>query len=444
MSTGISQNTMGYCKLVAGCVGGVGLAVAYQTGAIGPALTAIGAIGCLLAISSSRNASHSSSRNASHKQIAAAQASGLLMTPGLDDYFRNRIIETVASIPANERVQFINLAARLMHPGMLNPDLQIVIIIHALAAMPADERAQAVALALNCNAEALWNEDRDAILFTIQHAGNERAGRMQRVRDQIPQDLANGLENRDIVRRILVLLETPLNQPIPPLRARMAELAAEGHNAIDVHHGSRDAKTREAIELLKKQQGPLETNTIKEAVGNFIQYLNDNKGNAEIRAKAQQALNGPDETWPPLLHNHALHAIDGGRLRISGEELIARLWIFANEQKSETERENCRFGIMKALSDSIEYGGRVCPPGQTQRQVISVLQGRLEGVNVDDVEVVRAKTLNEHTAAFLSGQMTTTDRAQLIQAAGEYLNQNPDVNRDAFMAAINTYANNSL
>ena len=123
----------------------------------------------------------------------------------------------------------------------------------------------------------------------------------------------------------------------------------------------------------------------------------------------------------------ALHAIDGGRLRISGEELIARLWIFANEQASERERENCRFGIIKALSDSIEHGTRVCPPGQTQRQVIAVLQGRL---NVDNVDVVRTKTLNEHTAAFLIGQMTTTDRAQLFQAANQYLNDHPDVNRD--------------
>jgi len=213
---------------------------------------------------------------------------------------------------------------------------------------------------------------------------------------------------------------------------------------LNVHQGSRDAKTREAIELLRKRQGTLDPKTISEAVEQFKQYLNAYEGDSAVKANAQQALNGPPEIWPPLLHNNTLHAIDGGNLRITGEELIARLWIFANEQKSETERENCRFGIIKALSDSIEHGGRVCPPGQTQRQVIAVLQGRLEGVNVDDVEVIRTKTLNEHTAAFLSGQMGTTDRAQLIQAAGEYLNQNPDVDRDPFMAAITTYANNSL
>ncbi len=368
-----------------------------------------------------------------------------LITPESTFEERFQIIQAIAGVPANEREQVTALASSLITQFFMDAEgLDISSIIDLLATIPANEREQVITLASILITQELDYVARGQIIGAVARAGNERADRVQIVVNQIPQDLQNGLENADIVGRMIIILETPLNQPIPLLHGEMVELAAQGQNAIDVHHGGRDAKTREAIELLKKQQGPLETNTITEALGNFIQYLNDYKDNADIKAKAQQALNGQPEIWPPLLHNNALHAVDGGRLRISGEELIARLWIFANEQNSDKERENCRFGIIKALSDSIEHGTRVCPPGQTQRQVIAVLQGRLEGVNVDDVEVIRTKTLNEHTAAFLSGQMGTTDRAQLIQAAGEYLNQNPDVDRDPFMAAITTYANNSL
>jgi hypothetical protein len=281
MSIGIrSQNSMGYCKLVAGCVGGVGLAVAYLMGAIGPALTAIGAIGCLWAIGSSRNLSGERdlinreivlnnrgvvpqfppSSIANNRERIAAQVSGL-MIPDMDDQARNAIIETVARIPANEREQVITLASRLIRPQMLDSDRAY--IIEAVASIPVNECEQVINLASPLFTQILTDDvftagfitwGKTQILGAVARAGNERADRVQRVLHQIPQDLANGLEYTRIVSRIVVILETPLNQPIPALRARMADLAAQGQNAIDVHHGSRDAKTRAAIELLIKQQ----------------------------------------------------------------------------------------------------------------------------------------------------------------------------------------------
>ncbi len=607
MSIGIRiQNTMEYCKLAAGCVGGAGLAVAYQMGAIGLALTAIGGIGCLWAIASSRNTSGERDLNngrivSNNREQIAAQASGLIH-PDMDAPMRNAIIETVAripahdrkqvidlalsflppagtlfssdryniiktvasipannreqvmnlafrlintetsitvrrliiqtlartpaneheqvmnlalqitriddpstpfiiqivastpanereqvmdfasrlihpqmpsiemyfiikavaSIPANERVQFINLASRLftqdranfgitiatfaripanervqfinlvsplIHPQM--PSIATYSIIESVASIPVNEREQAITLAfrlINQETDAL---DRSRIIARVARAGNEREARVQRVLHQIPQDLANGLENEAILYRMLVILETPLNPPIPPFRAGMAELA----HAIDVHHGSRDAKTREAIELLRKHQGLLNPTRISAAVEEFKQYLNAYAGDSAIKNTAQQALHGPpeNEDWAPLLNN-AIYTIDNGRLSISGEELIARLWIFANEQSEKKEQENCRFGIIKALSDSIEHGRRVCPPGQTQRQVVAVLQGRLKGVNVDGVR----KTTNELVAGLIV-ENKGAGRAQLIQAAGVFLDRNPDVDRDAFMIELNEY-----
>ncbi len=506
MSIGIRiQNTMGYCKFVAGCVGGAGLAVAYQMEAIGLALTAIGGIGCLWAIASSRNTSGERDLNSgrivsNNREQIAAQASGL-MIPDMDDRTRNAIIETVARIPVNERGQVIglvsrypqmcnttnilqiisdiaripanereqvtHLVSRLIRPHMLSMSISAIFteaasipvngreqvthlvsrlihpqmhgigisfIIRSVASIPANEREQVINLVSRLIHPQMDSLQICLIIGTVANAGNERAGRMQRVLHQI-QDLANGLENEAILHRMLVILETPLNQPIPPFCAGMAELAAQGHNAIDVHHGSRDAKTREAIELLRKHQGLLNPTRISAAVEEFKQYLNAYAGDSAIKNTAQQALHGPpeNEDWAPLLNN-AIYTIDNGRLSISGEELIARLWIFANEQSEKKEQENCRFGIIKALSDSIEHGRRVCPPGQTQRQIVAVLQGRLKGVNVDGVR----KTTNELVAGLIV-ENKGAGRAQLIQAAGVFLDRNPDVDRDAFMIELNEY-----
>ena len=144
MSIGIRiQNTMGYCKFVAGCVGGAGLAVAYQMEAIGLALTAIGGIGCLWAIASSRNTSGERDLNSgrivsNNREQIAAQASGL-MIPDMDDRTRNAIIETVARIPVNERGQVIGLVSR--YPQMCNTT-NILQIISDIARIPANEREQ--------------------------------------------------------------------------------------------------------------------------------------------------------------------------------------------------------------------------------------------------------------------------------------------------------------
>ncbi len=97
-----NQDSMGYCKLVTGFVGGAGLAVAYQIGAIGPALTAIGAIGCLWAIASSRNTSGErdliNNRTVSNncEQIAAQAPSLTAIPPALektDDSFTHSLPE---------------------------------------------------------------------------------------------------------------------------------------------------------------------------------------------------------------------------------------------------------------------------------------------------------------------------------------------------------------
>ena len=394
-----------------------------------------------------------------------------LITQGMGANERGSLIEAVAKVPASDREQVIALVSPLISQDMTARDIEY--LIEAIARVPVSDREEVIRLASRFIAQNIL-DSRDAVRFFAQmEVGRgqfcdlailltqdiprdnfndkrlicralwtigpvERAERAQRALDQIPQDLLNGLENEEMPLRIATILETPLHQLIPPLRARMAELFEAGHNAVDVHHDGRDASTRKAVELLQKRQGQLSEEVISNGVKEFKQFLNAFE-NSDLKAKAQQALEGqdPQEVWPPLLKNNNTHAIDGGRLLISGEELIARLWLYANQHP---EKENCQISMIKALADSIEEGKRVCPPGQTQRLVVGVLQGRLEGANVDKVEAPTI-TLNQSVAAFLSENQTCPSRAQLMTNAEVFLNTNPLVNREAFLGEINYFAN---
>jgi hypothetical protein len=421
------RDEMRYFKLGMGCGGGVGLAVAYKMGAIGPALTAIGAVGCLWAIGTSTL----SSRPPKDKHYLMDH----YLRPEMNPLFLMGAFNCFNQISEDDDCEQIDrILTNLITPEM--PHFAQGLIINAVVHTNATDRELVFAQASRLITQDMSGIEKGSIITSVRDSpADERAARVQRALDQIPQDIENGLANGDLVLRMGTILQTPLDEAIPPLNADMNELAAQGQNRVNVHHGTRDAKTREAIELLQEQQGPLVQKDIDAAVEEFEKFLNDSK-DLDLKAKAQQALGGKgaNESWPPLLNDHSLHAIDYGRLQISGEELIARLWIFANEH---AERDNCRYAMIKALSDSIEGGVRICPPGQAQHLVTGVLQGRIVGVDVDGV---RPK-LNEVVNRFLQSNQNCESRALLLSNAEEFLTNNPDlVNRDAFLNEINIFA----
>jgi hypothetical protein len=367
-----------------------------------------------------------------------------LFTPEMQKDEQSLLIRTVAPFAPNEHEQLINLASLLLPQiNLFHLEAQRFHdcssrcqIINFISSIHINEREQVVRHTCRLITHDTDGVERLFILRAVANiAANEREARVQRVLDQIPQDLDDGLENRHIDTRIRTLLETPLNQPIPPLHGGMAALAVQGQNGMNVHHGNRDEKTREAILWLQKEQGPLNSEEIRETVAEFNQFLNGLE-DSDTKAKALQALSdaGEHEIWPPLLNNNKEHAIDGGRLHISGEELIARLWIFAN---GHPDKDNCRYAMIKALSDSIEEGRRVCPPGQSQRLVVAVLQGRLDKVDVDGVRL----NLNQVVSAFLNENQTCKSREELLKKAEEFLNRDPNlVDREKFLNEIHIYA----
>lgn len=267
-----------------------------------------------------------------------------------------RLNDQIAALTIDERETVITQATRLIPPDNMYEDVRVHVINSLLRITPAlRERIVARAAAQFANDRHLWQPN-------------------------------------EVRARITALLETPLNQPFPPLNNNMAALAANRMaRGINVHHYERDQRTRNALELLRANTGNMNDDEIEIEAALFISYL-ESFSDKTARETAQFVLNGISKTkndFPPLFGDTSF-TVAG--LTFSGLELIARLWRFVdrfvdpNIPNMELEKENARESIIRALCDCIESDNlRVCNPGKVQRLVVGVLQGRLQGVNVDNL-----------------------------------------------------------
>ena len=121
---------------------------------------------------------------------------------------------------------------------------------------------------------------------------------------------------------------------------------------------------------------------------------------------------------------------------LEGKELIARLWNFISSLDP-NERPIAKEGILTALSDSFAPSGdRVCNQGKTQRLCISVLQGRLPGVQIDDLEIPNPDLATSLTLFFANEERRGMEPHQLREQARLYCDQNPLVAREEFLAQV--------
>ncbi len=97
--------------------------------------------------------------------------------------------------------------------------------------------------------------------------------------------------------------------------------------------------------------------------------------------------------------------------------------------------------MVTALSTSFEHGSLVCNQGKTQRLLIAVLQGRLEGVQIDDLAPVLSP--DHALAVFFSDErrQNINDKEELLAEANSFLQLNPSVQRESFMAKLEEFWN---
>ena len=210
--------------------------------------------------------------------------------------------------------------------------------------------------------------------------------------------------------------------------------AAEG---INVHAGDRDHQTKVAMELLRNLQGTITTEDINRHVGGFKEYLEASghlKQAAATRALLEARTGG--ESFGPLLDNERFSIIG---LSLTGEEVIARMWLYASTHPKVEDQDQAKSGMIGALGDSFEGGDRVCNQGKTQRLCLEVLQGRLAGVNIDGIKPPSSADAVK-MFFFNPNHQSIQDLEALVQAANQFANDNPNIEREGFLQQITEYA----
>jgi hypothetical protein len=241
--------------------------------------------------------------------------------------------------------------------------------------------------------------------------------------------------NPDITfEKMLSIIETPFNEELPVVGHRVNYA-----NGINVHE--RDQQVRDAWTLLQAHQGNLEFEPL---VNEFINYVNQ-QPESDRKSKILRALNGPAEAaslFPSLMEGE--FSIVG--LMMTGNEVIARLWHYISQITNPDDKEAAKTAMLNGLSRCFNEGGsRICNPGKVQHLVIAVLQGRLNGVQIDevpeddDIIVVVPTTLAINSFFLNPDHMALLDDEkfeELLQAAGKFADENPGIDRKKFFDRI--------
>lgn len=228
--------------------------------------------------------------------------------------------------------------------------------------------------------------------------------------------------NQQRAQRVLQILETPLVAPIPSIGAEVAGLNPYAAG-VNVHAGDRDKKTQQAYDLLLSLWDP--TPEEIENYSNALIHYVEASGNA----KAIRALTGRGRTTNDF--GALLQSADQLRVRTR----LAHLWHFAIKSSAVIGSNETRLAaesIITALADAVEADDHlVCNPGKHQRLATAVLQGRLQGVKIDDTPIpadVRLVPINAEILANIAREEATVtpapERIRVIRnldAIEEYL-----------------------
>ncbi|NDE82726.1 MAG: leucine-rich repeat domain-containing protein [Chlamydiia bacterium] len=311
-----------------------------------------------------------------------------LISSDPDKGIGRRFFRDFSALSAPDRREILTQGARVLPWGGINNSIFAAFpIFNALARVDSRER-RSIVHHLN--------------LFVDPHTPIHRVTEM--IREMAP--MTDQLRANYVRAR----LNAPVLVPPP----------AEG---IDVHSGSRDARTRAAIEKLRAHQKGIDISSMEaRAVEEFRRYLN-----ASAHQKgglAKRALHGKESRgFGPFLTDHSF-MVHG--LQLTGSEIIARLWTYASTLESPDD--GCAKDAMISALASAFYadGSRVCDPGKTQRLIVAVLQGRLPGVNIDE-----AQTLNDLINNFFShpDNQIINNKRDFAEAMRLFRSSNPSFNQ---------------
>lgn len=167
---------------------------------------------------------------------------------------------------------------------------------------------------------------------------------------------------------------------------------------------------------------------LKSMLSQKHKFKRENNSTMDEVSNAIYALIGPRKERDFPNFESIGEATMAGHESVTMKSLLARIWLTIKTYKNEKERENLKFSLILALGQCIEKDGhRVCAVGKTQR-LLSVLQGYLEGV---DIDAYREKTAAKET----TGNATTPKQEEPKPDFKEFF-KNFMITKNSEMAAI--------
>ncbi len=356
----------------------------------------------------------------------------------IDKFSRMEIIKAVIGIPPEERIPMVRSSALLIKPQM--GYLDRIETIRIIAGIPLPFHRRDIALALKVAHQHLSIHRVIKILkalLDVQVTARHFIG--ERVLEIIIPEMYT-YERIILIQRLARLPHRQIDAFVRAHRGEQRDDRVAAQQGIDVHAGKRDEQVRAAIELLRQDQGEIPKDRMNQAVQEFTQYLHDHQ-NAEYKKLAMDALLKPKEdgeTFGPLLDKVEFSMLG---LPVTGEEVIGRLWIFASGLTG-SEQTNAKEGMVAGLKDSYdELVGKVCNQGKTQRLIVSVLQGRLEGVDIELLAKEEVSPEDSSNVFFSVARNREFDTLELlIDAAYQFCDDNPLVNPVDFLRQIRDFA----
>ena len=128
--------------------------------------------------------------------------------------------------------------------------------------------------------------------------------------------------------------------------------------------------------------------------------------------------------------------------QINGFEAIGKLWEFCNRIEDPDEK---RLAIHSMIENILECmngdNNRVCQPGQLQRLMVGVVQGRLDGVNIDNIECnTKLDGKKSLSLFFQNPNNQEIEVAETMRAAAlKFIEENPMIDADDFKKELIDY-----
>lgn len=339
-------------------------------------------------------------------------------------------IQWLDATPLEERTVFVYQALRLINA--VEADMTIVDRIELaklLVRMTPEERIDFVNQVLRL-ITAHMNKIERYMIFNYVY--------------NIPLEVRGNHVNRivQLMSRIYARVQEPVifDARLILVFLQLADERFVANHGVNVHR--REKAVRQALELLGQAQGTLSPLTIDGAVRDCIAYLEGLEQNGNQRGqKALRALQGAqeaDETWGSLF-SEKVFIIHG--LETSGQEVVGRLWLYI-QTLEEAERSLARDSLVTALNRGFaDDGDFICNPGKVGHLVSAILQGRFDGIEIDELEA--QLTPNQASAAFLTPERLQTNPSaiELISQALDFITSDELPNYDcvAFSSLVMDY-----